>query len=251
MSTAVIIVAAGRGHRMGGETPKQYLPLNAYCALHHSARAFLARPQVSQLCTVIHPDDAGLYADAMTGLTDPRIMAPVAGGETRAASVVLLHDAARPFVSHNIIDSVCDGLQESEGCCAALPVIDALWSSDGQTALSSIPRDGLWRAQTPQGFHFDRLYAAHLAHDGSGADDVAVAREAGMQVRFVLGSDENYKITTPQDLARARNAARAGLAPAFPNRNHLCRRVFLQPHPLARDEPGGDHMLLDHPANGR
>ena len=220
MSTAVIIVAAGRGHRMGGETPKQYLPLNAYCALHHSARAFLARPQVSQLCTVIHPDDAGLYADAMTGLTDPRIMAPVAGGETRAASVlaglkalrahtpdhVLLHDAARPFVSHNIIDSVCDGLQESEGCCAALPVIDALWSSDGQTALSSIPRDGLWRAQTPQGFHFDRLYAAHLAHDGSGADDVAVAREAGMQVRFVLGSDENYKITTPQDLARARKS---------------------------------------------
>jgi 2-C-methyl-D-erythritol 4-phosphate cytidylyltransferase len=220
MSTAVIIVAAGRGHRMGGETPKQYLPLDAHSALHHSARVFLDRPQVSQLCTVIHPDDAGLYADAMTGLKDPRLMAPVPGGDTRAASVlaglkalklqapdhVLIHDAARPFVTAEIIDSVCEGLQEVEGCCAALPVIDALWSSDGKMAQSSIPRDGLWRAQTPQGFHFEALYAAHLAHDGSGADDVAVAREAGMQVRFVQGSDENYKITTPQDLARARAA---------------------------------------------
>jgi len=117
---------------------------------------------------------------------------------------VLIHDAARPFVTAQIIDSVCEGLNDLEGCCAALPVIDALWSSDGDIAQSNIPRDGLWRAQTPQGFHFDRLYAAHLAHDGSAADDVAVAREAGMQVRFVQGSDENYKITTPQDLARAR-----------------------------------------------
>ncbi len=220
MSTAVIIVAAGRGHRMGGETPKQYLPLDAHSALHHSVRAFLDRPQISQICPVIHPDDAGLYTKAMTGLTDPRILAPVAGGDTRATSVlaglkalkphapdhVLIHDAARPFVSPAIIDAVCEGLQKVEGCCAALPVIDALWSSNGDIAQSSIPRDGLWRAQTPQGFHFAKLYAAHLAHDGSGADDVAVAREVGMRVRFVLGSDENYKITTPQDLARARAA---------------------------------------------
>ena len=219
MSTAVIIVAAGRGHRMGGETPKQYLPLDAHCALRHSVQAFLDRPQVTQLCTVIHPDDAGLYANALNGLTDPRITPPAHGGATRAASVlsglnalhphapqhVLIHDAARPFVTATIIDAVCEGLNETEGCCAALPVIDALWSSDGTTAKTPIPRDGLWRAQTPQGFHFAKLHAAHLAHDGTGADDVAVAREAGLQVRFVQGSDENYKITTPQDLARARN----------------------------------------------
>lgn len=220
MSTAVIIVAAGRGHRMGGEIPKQYLPLDAHCALRHSVQAFLDRPQVSQLCTVIHPDDAELYAKALAGLQDTRILPPAHGGQTRAASVlagldalashgpahVLIHDAARPFVSPALIDAVCAGLQEVEGCCAALPVIDALWSSDGDAARDSVPRDGLWRAQTPQGFHFEKLHAAHQVHDGSGADDVAVAREAGIRVRFVLGSDENYKITTPQDLARARKA---------------------------------------------
>ncbi len=218
MKTAVIIVAAGRGHRVGGETPKQYLPLGAHCALRHSVQAFLERPQVSHLCTVIHSDDTGLYEDALRGLNDPRILPSAHGGETRAASVlaglkalkphapdcVLVHDAARPFVTSAIIDSVCAGLHQTEGCCAALPVIDALWSSEGEMAQTSIPRDGLWRAQTPQGFHFEKLLAAHLSHDGSGADDVAVAREAGMNVRFVLGSDENYKITTPQDLARAR-----------------------------------------------
>lgn len=83
-------------------------------------------------------------------------------------------------------------------------MVDALWLSEDGRAETPVPREGLWRAQTPQGFHFDRLLAAHLAHQGDAADDVAVARAAGLEVRVVQGSEANFKITTSADLARAR-----------------------------------------------
>lgn len=217
-TVAALIVAAGRGRRMGGTVPKQYLPLSGACALRRSCEVFLAQPGVTALRVVIHPDDGDLYAGAMDGLRDPRVGPPVAGGDTRAASVaagldalaaqapdrVLIHDAARPFVPPSVIAGVIAMLDRVPGACAALPVIDALWSGNGDIARDSVPRDGLWRAQTPQGFRFDAIRAAHATHDGSGADDVAVAREAGLEVRFVQGSEENYKITTQADLIRAR-----------------------------------------------
>ena len=116
---------------------------------------------------------------------------------------VLIHDAARPFVPVPVIEAVLDALDVTEGACAALPVVDALWASEGSVATHPVPRDGLWRAQTPQGFRFAPILAAHRAHDGSGADDVAVAHEAGMAVTLVPGSERNYKITTSADLDRA------------------------------------------------
>ena len=197
--------------------PKQYIPLGGACALRRSAEAFLALPSVRLVLPVIHPDDAGLCDAAMAGLGDPRALPPASGGPTRATSVrlgiealaphrpdiVLIHDAARPFVPREVIEDVIAALRDCEGACAALPVIDAIWGAESGWAATSVPRDGLWRAQTPQGFAFDSIRRAHAAHDGAGADDVAVAREAGIAVRMVQGSERNYKITTAADLERA------------------------------------------------
>ena len=121
---------------------------------------------------------------------------------------VLIHDAARPFVSTETISAVLSALDDTDGACAALPIVDAIWRADDGLATASVPRDGLWRAQTPQGFRFERILAAHRQHDGTGADDVAVAREAGLDVTLVIGEEENFKITTAADLKRAEREAR-------------------------------------------
>ncbi|MBT8416232.1 MAG: 2-C-methyl-D-erythritol 4-phosphate cytidylyltransferase [Silicimonas sp.] len=217
MSVAVVIVAAGRGRRLGGGTPKQYLPLSGECSLRRAVDAFLAVESVARVVPVIHPDDASLAKTALVTIDDRRLMSPVAGGETRARSVlkglealedhrpemVLIHDAARPFVSAEIIAAVIAALDKADGACAALPVVDAVWRAADAGPPQPVSRDGLWRAQTPQGFAFDRILDAHRRHDGSAADDVAVAVEAGLNVRFVKGSEQNYKITTDDDYARA------------------------------------------------
>lgn len=222
MTVAVLIVAAGRGQRLGAAIPKQYLPIAGPCSLRRSIETFLAEKRVTYLRAVIHPDDESLYCAALAGLEDPRVLAPVGGGTTRAYSVrfgleslrgtgvdrVLIHDAARPFVTARVIAEVIGALDGAEGASAALPLVDALWRESGGFADVTVPREGLWRAQTPQGFHFDSILSAHLAHDGSGADDVAVAREAGLSVKLVLGSENNYKITTAADLERALDDAR-------------------------------------------
>ena len=216
-SVAVILVAAGRGRRLGGEIPKQYIPLGNASSLRRAAEIFLGNQQVHWLLPVIHPDDRELCDEALAGLEDERLMTAVAGGGTRAESVrnglealethspslVLIHDAARPFVPPEVIAEVIVALGATEGAFAALPVVDALWASEGDEAVAPVPREGLWRAQTPQGFDFAKILAAHRAHDESAADDVAVAREAGMRVKLVPGSERNYKITTRADLERA------------------------------------------------
>lgn len=217
MNTAVLIVAAGRGTRLGAEIPKQYIPLDGPCALHRSVLRFLQVDRVTSVRAVIHPDDHALYQAAMAGVDDPRFHPPVDGGATRAASVrnglgalaadppdaVLIHDAARPFVTANVIDATIDAMVNHVAACVALPVVDALWKAADGMAETPVSRDGLWRAQTPQAFHFKHIFEAHQAHDGSGDDDVAVARKAGLAVRLITGDEANFKITSAADLARA------------------------------------------------
>ncbi|MBP7000741.1 bifunctional 2-C-methyl-D-erythritol 4-phosphate cytidylyltransferase/2-C-methyl-D-erythritol 2,4-cyclodiphosphate synthase [Amaricoccus sp.] len=218
MQVAGLIVAAGRGERLGGDTPKQYLRLGDAAILARAARALLVHPAVDAVQVVIAPGDDARYAAAMAGLADPRLLPPVAGGADRAASVraglealaphapggVLIHDAARPFLAGAVIDRVLAALDDAPAAFPALPVVDALWRGAGGNALAPAPRDGLWRAQTPQGFRFDAILAAHRAHPGAAADDAAVARAAGLAVALVEGDEANYKITGPADLARAR-----------------------------------------------
>ena len=232
MRTAGLIVAAGRGQRLGDATPKQYLALGADSVLGRAVAALLAHPAIDGLRVVIHPDDRPLYDAAVAAIADPRLGPPVAGGATRAASVlaglealaeageasgeaparVLIHDAARPFVPAAVIGAVLDALAEAPAAFPALPVVDALWRGAAGTATEIAPREGLWRAQTPQGFRFAEILAAHRAHAaesrGEALDDVAVATAAGHAARIVPGDEAAFKITTAADLARARSMAR-------------------------------------------
>ena len=220
-TTAALIVAAGRGRRMGEALPKQFVPLCGRPILARTLAAFLLAEEIDHIAVVIHPDDHALYGEAVGGINDPRLKPPVHGGATRSESVrlgllalaagtapaqVLIHDAARPFVSVDVIGRVIDGLHDADGAFAAIPIVDALWTNHDGHAGNAVPRDGLWRAQTPQGFHFDKILKAHLQSDGTAADDVAVARDAGLNVRIVQGHNLNFKITTPADLARAEQA---------------------------------------------
>ncbi|MEV8465547.1 bifunctional 2-C-methyl-D-erythritol 4-phosphate cytidylyltransferase/2-C-methyl-D-erythritol 2,4-cyclodiphosphate synthase [Fluviibacterium sp. DFM31] len=213
MTAAAVIVAAGRGTRAGGALPKQYQPLRGEPVLAHTLRALARHPQVSVLVMVIHPEDADLFA----ALPHPDLpLHVVHGGASRDASVqaglaavpdtcdrVLIHDAARPLVSRRVIDGVLAALATHPGAAPAVAVTDALWrGADGQVT-GTQNRAGLFRAQTPQGFHLDAIRAAHAAHPGGAADDVEVARAHGLDVAITAGDENNIKITLPQDFARA------------------------------------------------
>jgi 2-C-methyl-D-erythritol 4-phosphate cytidylyltransferase/2-C-methyl-D-erythritol 2,4-cyclodiphosphate synthase len=215
--THALIVAAGRGSRMAADVPKQYRRLAGRPVLAWSVSAFAGHPGIASVCCVIHPDDTALYEAAIAGLTRPDT---VAGGETRQASVrngldalaadaapgdrVLIHDGARPLLSLTLIDRVIAALDTAPGAIAALPVVDTLKREQNGLAAATIDRAGLWRAQTPQGFDLAAIRAAHGATAGRAlTDDAAVAEAAGLDVRLVPGAEENLKITTEDDLARA------------------------------------------------
>ena len=208
MTTAVLIVAAGRGTRAGGDLPKQWQALAGKPVVLHTLEAFRAAGLV-RIVVVHRPEDSQRAQTLGTEL--------VIGGETRDASVraglealegqgvtrVLIHDGARPLVSLDLIARVLNALDEHPAAAPALPVTDALWrGADGMVA-GTEDRTGLFAAQSPQGFHYDMILAAHRAHPGGAADDVEVARRAGHEVAIVPGEAANLKITLPEDFARA------------------------------------------------
>lgn len=205
MTTAAIIVAAGRGSRAGGAAPKQWQALAGRPVLAHTLDAFAGMERL----LVIHPDDRAR--------AEPLGVELVAGGATRAQSVrnalealagrginrVLIHDGARPLVAPALIARIRAALDDGPAAAPALAVTDALWRGEGFVT-GTESRDGLWRAQTPQGFHYDAILAAHRRHgDDSAADDVEIARAAGLPVRIVPGDEDNLKLTFPEDFARA------------------------------------------------
>ena len=211
MTTAAIIVAAGRGTRAGGDTPKQWQMLSDHSVAAHAMRAFATHPGIDRLVLVLHPDDI----DSPLWPREPAATV-VTGGATRQASVraglealadqvdrVLVHDAARPLVSHAIIDRVLNALDHHQGAAPAVAVTDTLWHGDAEIVTGVQDRTGLYRAQTPQGFHLAPLLAAHRTMTTDFTDDVAVARAAGLDVAIVAGDEDNIKITGPGDLARA------------------------------------------------
>ncbi|WP_128516518.1 bifunctional 2-C-methyl-D-erythritol 4-phosphate cytidylyltransferase/2-C-methyl-D-erythritol 2,4-cyclodiphosphate synthase [Tabrizicola thermarum] len=205
MRTAVLIVAAGRGTRMGGEVPKQWQLLAGKPVLEHVLAAFAGM----QVLVVIHPEDRA-RAEALG-------VPLVEGGASRDASVraglealagtgveaVLIHDGARPLVSRALIDRLLVALEAHEGAAPALAVTDALWRGAEGLVAGTMDRAGLFRAQTPQAFRLAPILAAHRAHPGGAADDVEVARAAGLDVAIVEGEETNLKLTFPGDFARA------------------------------------------------
>jgi len=207
-ATAVILVAAGRGTRMGEGLPKQWRLLAGKPVLAHTIDAFRAAG-LGRIVLAVHPDDRPRAASLGVPMVD--------GGATRAQSVraalewlaqdppeaVLIHDGARPLVPTAVIDAVCAALQQHEAAAPALPVTDALWHGRDGKVSGVQSRDGLFRAQTPQGFRFAPILAAHRALVGDAADDVAVARAAGLDVWITPGSEDNLKLTYPVDFERA------------------------------------------------
>lgn len=210
-----LVVAAGRGRRFGGEIPKQYRDLAGRPVLHHTLAAFAGHPRIDGVRAVIHPDDRDLY-DAAAGELD--LLDPVPGGGERQDSVrlglesfealapqrVLIHDGARPLLDAATIDRTLDALAENVGAIAALPVADTLKREADGCCADTVDRSAMWRAQTPQGFHYDAILAAHRDCAGRAlTDDAAVAEAAGLKVALVMGDEDNFKVTTEQDLARA------------------------------------------------
>ena len=215
MPTAALILAAGRGTRLGGDIPKQYLDLAGQPVLRHSIIAFARHKAVDFVRVVIHEDDRRAYERAAAGLG---LLAPVQGGSDRQESVrlgleslaelaperVLIHDGARPLVDAATISRSLDALAAVPGAIAAVPLADTLKRDAAGLAQGGIDRTGLWRAQTPQAFDFAKILAAHRAAAGAGlTDDAAVAERAGLAVRLVPGSEDNIKVTTRDDLLRA------------------------------------------------
>ena len=262
VTTAALIVAAGRGHRVGGPLPKQYRRLAGHTVLGHSVRRFAEHPRIDRVRVVINPADRLLYDDAVQGSEGAeagKLLAPVAGGATRQESVrngleslaevppdlVLIHDGARPLVPDAVIDGALDALAGHDGALPALAVSDSLKRAapGGAVIAGAVARDGLWRAQTPQGFRYPAILDAHRATAGGAlTDDAAVAEHAGLSVALTAGDEDNLKITTEQDFARAERimaAARESIiAPAVPL--ETCVGMGFDVH---RFGPG-DHLML-------
>lgn len=218
--TVALIVAAGRGRRFGGTLPKQYAPLGGQTVLRHTIARFVAHPGVDKVLCVIHPDDRDLYEAALAGLAGGEgvVLIPVHGGETRQDSVrlgleslidlqvgkVLIHDAARPFVGVDVIDGVIDALDHHGGALPVVAVADTLKRAVGGVVGDTVSRADLYRAQTPQGFVFADILEAHRSLQGEAlTDDAQLFERAGRSVVTTPGSEDNFKITTEEDLMRA------------------------------------------------
>ena len=229
MTAAALIVAAGRGSRAGSSgLPKQYALLGGVAVLARSISAFAHHHAVGEIVVVTHPDDAEHYEMAARPFVG-RLNPPVTGGARRQDSVraglealaahaptqVLIHDAARPFVGADLIDRVLRGLDRHDGALPCLAVTDTLKRGEGSRVAGTVDRHDLWRAQTPQGFRFDAILAAHRAaaqETRDFTDDAAVAEWYGLDVAIVEGAEMNEKLTTAEDLASAEARLRGASA---------------------------------------
>ena len=215
VATYALIVAGGRGARFGGDVPKQYLALGGSSVLRRAVGAFATHPRIAGVQVVIRDEDRGLFADAVSGL---ELLPPVTGGAERQDSVrlglealagrdperVLIHDGARPFPDAALIGRVIDALDDAPAAIPCLPLGDTLKRVGDGAIRETVDRARLWRAQTPQGFHFAAILAAHRAARGQAlTDDSAVAEAAGLAPVVVPGSADNLKVTTADDLAAA------------------------------------------------
>jgi 2-C-methyl-D-erythritol 4-phosphate cytidylyltransferase / 2-C-methyl-D-erythritol 2,4-cyclodiphosphate synthase len=226
---AAVIVAAGRGERAGANIPKQYRPIGGEPMIRATLRAFLAHPRIDFVQPVINPNDQDAYRHAIAGLKD--LLPPAPGGATRQASVraglealasrrpglVLIHDAARPFVSSTLIDRAISTGRTSGAAVPAIPLADTVKAIDDSAMVTeTLDRGRLRMVQTPQAFAFNLILEAHrraaTARRDSFTDDAALAEWAGQRVSVFEGEADNLKVTTNADFARAEMTRLAALS---------------------------------------
>ena len=218
--TVLLIVAAGRGMRAGGGVPKQYQLLAGKSVLTHTLLAVMNHPLISHTLTIIHPDDKKLYKVA-TRQFGNKLLPPVMGGDTRQKSVlkgllaleglkpdlVLIHDAARPFIGPRLITHTLEELSRYEAVLPAIPVTDTIKQAKNATIIQTVDRQNLFAAQTPQGFRFSLILDLHIKADQKNnmdfTDDASLAEGAGVKVQLVKGSPRNVKLTTKRDMEMA------------------------------------------------
>jgi 2-C-methyl-D-erythritol 4-phosphate cytidylyltransferase/2-C-methyl-D-erythritol 2,4-cyclodiphosphate synthase len=226
--TAVVLVAAGRGLRAGAGGPKQYREIGGVPVIYRAMEAFSRHADVFAVQPVVNPDDSAMFTAAVAGLGHEP---PTNGGATRQASVlaglealvkhrpdiVLIHDAARPFVSEGLISRAIEAASRTGAAIPAIAVTDTIkLTGDGGHVEGTPDRARLRIAQTPQSFRFDVILEAHrrAANDGRSdfTDDAAIAEWAGLTVATFEGDVANMKLTTPEDFVReeARLAAQLG-----------------------------------------
>ncbi|PCI64493.1 MAG: bifunctional 2-C-methyl-D-erythritol 4-phosphate cytidylyltransferase/2-C-methyl-D-erythritol 2,4-cyclodiphosphate synthase [Kordiimonadales bacterium] len=212
----IIIVAAGRGSRAGEGLPKQYRMIAGKPLLRQTVTALQKIAPEAHIQVVIHENDRALYSRSVEGLA---LMEPVFGGDTRQQSVlnglsgiehltadyVLIHDAARPFVSSEVVGAVLQTLENGASAVVpGVPIVDTIKRTNPEGELHTVDRDGLFAIQTPQGFSYRELRLAHEANIGEAyTDDGAVMEAAGHNVEICLGSEGNFKVTTAADFDRA------------------------------------------------
>ncbi len=215
MRTAALIVAAGKGERAGGGMPKQYSRVGGKPVIAHSVEAFSAHDGIEDIFVVIGEGQEDILFQCLMGYNYHYVF----GGYERQDSVrigleaiqmhgedyeaVLIHDAARPFLPHHVIDALLEALRTHSGAVPTLPVVDTLARAEGRLG-EAVDRSALYRIQTPQAFRFDAIVNAHAQWQGSPAtDDAQMARAAGFDVMTVKGDIMLEKITHSEDFAIA------------------------------------------------
>jgi 2-C-methyl-D-erythritol 4-phosphate cytidylyltransferase/2-C-methyl-D-erythritol 2,4-cyclodiphosphate synthase len=232
MTVAAVIVAGGSGLRAGGENPKQYQLIGGKPVIWWTLKSFLEHPGVAFVQTVIGEGHEAMFAEATDGLSVPK---PVIGGATRQDSCragleavaaqhpakVLIHDAARPFASQDLISHVIAWLDRHRAVVPGLPVAETLKLAPGGIVKTTVNRTAMWTAQTPQGFAYDDILAAHRQAFAAGTanltDDASVAEHAGIEVAMIPGRIENRKLTTADDITSADQVLQARLYAALPD----------------------------------
>lgn len=220
--TAAVVVAAGAGLRAGQPVPKQFAPWRGKPVVRHSVEALVAAG-VSPVVVAIPQGAAEIAGAALAGLTGVRL---VTGGATRQLSVkaalealhgdaprlVLIHDAARPVLPRGVIDRLVAALTSQPGAIPVLPVVDSLTRADGTLMGEPARREELRRVQTPQGFRYAEILAAHRAWNGAAdaGDDAQVARAAGLPIALVEGDEVLHKLTFASDFTAAPLPVRVG-----------------------------------------
>ena len=226
---AAVIVAGGRGQRAGGDVPKQYRQLAGEAVIRPALKAFLDHPKVNAVQPVIHVEDEAAFKAATTGLKPFRL--PVAGGATRQGSVraglealrtsspdfVLIHDAARPFLTADLISRAIEAAAKHGAAVPAVPVADTVKKVDDHEVITeTLDRSRLRLVQTPQAFSFSLIMDAHQRAANAGrddfTDDAALAEWAGHRVTAFAGESSNVKLTTNDDIVRAEALRMAALA---------------------------------------
>ena len=213
----IIIPAAGAGNRMATAIPKQYLPLCGKPIVSHCIQTFFSCPRVASINLALSADD--FFWRSLTLDSNSRLNLHYTGGDTRAQTVlntlvamqpnvadddwILVHDAARPGLTITLLNQLLDTLEHDDvGGLLALPLADTLKSSNAdQRVEKTVPREGLWQAQTPQMFRFNLLQKALASFDGAPTDEAQAVEALGLQPKLVVGSLRNMKVTYPQDMA--------------------------------------------------